>query len=428
MHHKDKFIGKIIFKSYKIKKKLGEGSFGKVYVISNIKTNELYAAKFVSKKSINFFIKIQEKRDNQNDLLEIEACILHHIKAFGLPEILTFGNTKDYNVLIMELLGPSLESLFQSLNKKFSIKTTCMLGIQMLDRIEYIHSRKIIHRDIKPDNFVMGRSKNSHILYVLDFGLAKKYWSSSHKCHIPFIKGKKLTGTARYASVNALSGYEQSRRDDLESICYILLYFLRGSLPWQGIKINNKEDRYKKICERKKSIPIKELCSGFPNEFEALLTYVKNLEFTQVPDYNYLKNLLKNIIQKNKENIDYFYDWNREKPNIEKDNIIYRNNYCIKYNGGDEWLKRNDDICFNNTVGPLYSNNNQYLNFNNNYVNNNIYYKPILPINQVPIFKSYKSNSIIHMNYQPVKTAENSYNDSRFYESNYTSSKKNIFK
>ena len=157
----------------------------------------------------------------------MEACILNHLKAFGLPEVKNFGCNNDYNILIMELLGHSLENLFQSQNRKLSLKTTSMLGIQMIDRIEYIHSRKFIHRDIKPDNFVMGRGKNSHILYILDFGLSKKYWSSSHQSHIPFITGKKLTGTARYASVNALSGYEQSRRDDLESIAYILIYFLK---------------------------------------------------------------------------------------------------------------------------------------------------------------------------------------------------------
>ena len=152
----------------------------------------------------------------------METCILNHLRAFGLPEVKAFGCNDDYNILIMELLGHSLENLFQSKNRKFSLKTTCMLGIQMVDRIEYVHSRKFIHRDIKPDNFAMGRNKNGHILYILDFGLSKKFWSSSRQSHIPFITGKKLTGTARYASVNALSGYEQSRRDDLESIGFFL--------------------------------------------------------------------------------------------------------------------------------------------------------------------------------------------------------------
>ena len=157
---------------------------------------------------------------------------MQHLRAFGIPEIKHYGYNSAFNILIMELLGQSLENLFQAQNKSFSIKTACMLGVQMIDRIEYVHSRKIIHRDIKPDNFVMGRGLKSHIVYVLDFGLSKKYWSVSHKCHLPFIRGKKLTGTARYASINALSGCEQSRRDDLESIGYIIMYFIkRFGLP-----------------------------------------------------------------------------------------------------------------------------------------------------------------------------------------------------
>ena len=415
--HKDPFIGKTIYKSYLIKKKLGEGSFGKVYVIANVKTNELFAAKFVS----FFYLNFQEKRDNKNELLDIEARILHHIKAFGLPEIIAFKSAKDYNILIMELLGQSLETLFQSQEKKFSLKTVCMIGIQILDRIEYVHSRKIIHRDIKPDNFSIGKKNKSHIIYILDFGLAKKYWSTTHNSHIPYIEGKKLTGTARYASINALGGCEQSRRDDLESIFYILIYFIKGRLPWQGLKADKKEDRYKKIYEIKKNIKIKELCSELPEEFESFYNYIRKLEFEQVPDYDYLKLLLKNILEKNNFIIDYYYDWDKVKPNIPKNDNIFKNNYNIKYNGKEKWLIRSKD---SKDEYNLNKNENIYnYTIKNNKIINNVYSKPVLSLNKN--YKIGKSNSKININSsQPSRTADNSVNDSKQYESNYTSSKK----
>ena len=415
--HKDPFIGKTIYKSYLIKKKLGEGSFGKVYVIANVKTNELFAAKFVS----FFYLNFQEKRDNKNELLDIEARILHHIKAFGLPEIIAFKSAKDYNILIMELLGQSLETLFQSQEKKFSLKTVCMIGIQILDRIEYVHSRKIIHRDIKPDNFSIGKKNKSHIIYILDFGLAKKYWSTTHNSHIPYIEGKKLTGTARYASINALGGCEQSRRDDLESIFYILIYFIKGRLPWQGLKADKKEDRYKKIYEIKKNIKIKELCSELPEEFESFYNYIRKLEFEQVPDYDYLKLLLKNILEKNNFIVDYYYDWDKVKPNIPKNDDIFKNNYNIKYNGKEKWLIRSKD---SKDEYNLDKNENIYnYTIKNNKIINNVYSKPVLSLNKN--YKIGKSNSKININSsQPSRTADNSVNDSKQYESNYTSSKK----
>ena len=267
----------------------------------------------------------------------------------------------------MELLGPSLENLFQKLNKKFSIKTSCMLGIQMIDRIEYIHSKKILHRDIKPDNFLIGRGNNSHIVYILDFGLSKKYWSSKRDEHIPFCTNKKLTGTARYASINALSGCEQGRRDDLESIGYIIMYFIRGNLPWQGLKINNKDDRYKKICDKKKATTAKELCDGYPKQLENFINYTRNLKFMEVPNYDYLRNLFTSVLSAERLGIDCYYDWDKETINYFRD-------FKSVYN-------KNDDKNSNNNYNHSESTANINIDINNNNKDKNPYIRFIHPAN-----------------------------------------------
>ena len=231
----------------------------------------------------------------------------------------------------MELLGSSLEDIFQKQQKKFSIKTVCMTGIQMLDRLEFVHQKNIIHRDIKPDNFVLGLDNKSHIIYVLDFGLSKKYRSSRTHQHIKFSVNKKLTGTARYASINALKGSEQSRRDDLEAIGYVLMYFLRGSLPWQGLHVHKGEDRYKKILNKKKGTSAEELCKGFPNEFAEYINYTRNMEFEADPDYKLLRGLLLSVLEKENQPYDFCYDWVSEMPEI-NDNVAIERYMKKNYN------------------------------------------------------------------------------------------------
>ena len=246
----DELTGKIFFGKYKPEKKLGEGSFGKIYSAVNVTDGEHYA------------LKMENKESGQN-LLESEAYFLCYLRGYGIPSVKSYGFSGNYNIMVMELLGKSLEDLFQDYKRKFSLKTVCLLAQQMLERMEFIHNKHIIHRDIKPDNFVIGVNNKSEIVYILDFGLAKKYRSSRTLQHIKFNINKKLTGTARYASINALRGCEQSRRDDLEAIGYVLMYFLRGSLPWQGLKVDRKEDRYKKIYEKKKKLLLKNYVVDF---------------------------------------------------------------------------------------------------------------------------------------------------------------------
>jgi len=146
-------------------------------------------------------------------------------------------------------------------------------------------------------------------VYVIDFGLAKKYIGKDGK-HIGYREGKSLTGTARYASINTHLGIEQSRRDDLESLGYVMLYHLRGSLPWQNMKASNKKEKYEKIMEKKLGTPIEILCKGFPNEFVTYLSYCRNLKFEDKPDYTYIKGLLKDLFVKSGYEWDYQYDWN----------------------------------------------------------------------------------------------------------------------
>ena len=314
---------RLFFNRYKTKKFISKTLCCKLYEGINIKNNELVAMKF-------------EKRKGKFNVLESEAYFLMNLKGFGIPKIKTYGIVGEYNLLIEELLGPSIMSLWKlgkKTNEKRSLKDICMISLQGLDRLEYIHSKDIIHRDIKPHNFLIGL-KNPNVIYLIDFGFSRKYRSSRTGRHIQFKNLKKACGSMRYLSINGNMGLELSRRDDLESFGYMLIYISKDNLPWisaEKLKLE-KGQIIQEIYKLKRFYTPEKLCTDLPEEFREYIKYVRKLEFEEKPDYNYLKGLFISVLSRNELKNDLCFSWiiNKRKELLKEQNIEDKRNVLKK--------------------------------------------------------------------------------------------------
>jgi serine/threonine protein kinase len=284
---------------FEVVKRLGAGCFGEVWRGKSTKTQDEVAIKF----------EFRESKSAPQLFREVDT--IKTLRDGGAPqgvvESFYFGKEGSFNCLVMEILGKSLEDQVQARKGKLTAKTTALIAEQVLQRIEFFHSKRFLHRDIKPENFMFGIKGKVHHVYIIDFGLSKFYWDANSNNHCPQKSGLSLTGTARYASINAHKGSEQSRRDDLEAIGHMFLYFLRGALPWSGLDAKTQEEKYRKICEKKETFPLPELCKGFPEAFQTYLSTCRGLMFSEKPNYDSLYQMLRSARPPGTE--DHQYEW-----------------------------------------------------------------------------------------------------------------------
>lgn len=284
---------------FEVQDKLGEGCFGAVFLGKDKKSNSPVAVKF------------EDSQCGAPGSLAMENSLLKQIgepqRPQGFAEVFFFGKVGSFTCMVMDLLGKSLEECMEVCQGKMEASSAVLIAEQALRRIEYLHSKGVVHRDIKPENFMYGRGGKIHHLHLIDFGLSDTYFGRRHVCQS---SGNSMVGTARYCSVNTHKAINQTRRDDLEAIAHMLIYFMRGALPWSGLKgARTEKEKYEMIGKRKESIPPEELCAGMPSAFKFLLSYARALPFVERPDYERLLHIFRKAKEELEIKSDHALQW-----------------------------------------------------------------------------------------------------------------------
>lgn len=306
---------------------IGSGSFGEIYVGNDLQNNN----EMVALKLEPLYAKYPQ--------LQYESSVYQDLQGgCNIAHFVWFGSEAMQKIMAIQNLGRSLDTLFNFSMNQFSMKTILMIADQMISAIEFMHKKGYIHRDIKPENFLMGADKNNkNVLYIIDFGLSTQYMISNSKLeknkqqanalsnnnindaynsnmdyfyHIKLTKNNKFIGNAKFQSINGHKGLTLSRRDDMEAIAYLLIYFLKGSLPWDEVTARrDKKLLFEQITQIKIKTSTEKLCQGLPKEFSQYLNSVKSLKFDEEPHYAEYRKMFKELFIKMGYIYDYDYDW-----------------------------------------------------------------------------------------------------------------------
>ncbi|OWF34818.1 Casein kinase I isoform delta-A [Mizuhopecten yessoensis] len=292
-------VQQIVGGKYILRKRIGQGGFGHIFLGTDMTNGEKVAVKV-------------DRFEEINPTVSKEVNIYRVLQGGeGFPTVRWSGREGNYNVLVMDLLGENLQKYFEHCRYKFSLKTASILADQIISRLEYLHYKGFIHRDVTPVNFVVGLGNKRNMIYAIDVGLSERYRDPNTDRHLPY-RYVGFAGTDRYCSLSAHEGYQQSRRDDMESLGYMLVYFLKGKLPWQEVNSKVNGTMLAKTLQIKQSTTLDDLCEGLPVEYSQYLNISRSLQFEEKPDYSRLRSIFRNAFQRQNLLSNYMFDWNVE--------------------------------------------------------------------------------------------------------------------